>query len=182
MAFKLRCPECREAFPWDPKAAWPRFCPQCRADINNDRDDDDIVMPFIRSSAKVAAVDNVYRAMEAGSEHRAKVAAEMTGASVAEMSSLKITDLKTGGREGDISAVTVNNPISQAIDANPGVYGFRPQEGLQYSQGVGVGPVPNAGAKMRTAIQGKHAELAGPGAVSDRPALETTQPGYRRRG
>lgn len=92
MGFKLRCPECREKFPWTLENPWPRFCPLCRADINNDREDGDVVMPFIRSTA-TKKNDDLYRQMEAGSELRAQAAAEMAGCDVSEMSGLKITNM-----------------------------------------------------------------------------------------
>ena len=114
MGFQLRCPECRDKFPWDPKATWPRYCPLCQADINNDRDDDDVVMPNILS-LKTKRTDGVYDGMVKGSEFSAQAAAELAGVPVSEMSSLKITDLNTR-RDAEIPpiATTTGAPAGPA--------------------------------------------------------------------
>jgi len=175
MGFQLRCPECRDKFPWDPKAAWPRYCPLCQTDINNDRDDDDVVMPNILS-LKTKRTDGVYDGMVKGSEFRAQAAAELAGVPVSEMSSLKITDLNTR-RDAEIMAVAPNNPVTQFMQQNK-VGGFQGVNGAAYGGAVASGPFPNVGAATRTMIQKQHPAAA----TSDRPALETQQPGYRRRG
>lgn len=187
MAFVLRCPECRDKFPWAVNTAFPRYCPLCQADINNDREEGEIVMPFIRS-AKTTATDKVYSDIVAGSEVRQHAAAELAGTSVEDMSSLKITDLNTR-RDAEIMAVTPNNPVSQLMAAAPQATGFQGAAGAGYSGAVSTGPFASAGAKTRTMIHNNHSDAVRqhfPGAktdvVSDRPALETTQPGYRRRG
>jgi len=157
----------------------PDLCELCGAKVGHDRADDDIVLPFIRNHGFTKSVDDVYRQMEAGSITRTEIAAAMTGASVAEMSSLKITNLKDNQRPGDIPAVVPNNPVSELMASAP-QFGFQPAAGLQFSQSTSQGPEPNAGAKMRTMLQNQHA--ASGHAISDRPANETLQPGYRRRG
>lgn len=180
---KLQCPDCRKKFPWDAKTPWPRYCPICQADINNDRADDDIVMPFITSSQlaeRMSRTDAIYREMEAGSEQRAQSAASMLGVPTAEMSDLKVTNLKDARKPGDIAAVPVNNAVSQIIDR--GIGGWKGSNGVEYSAGVQAGAFPNAGAHMRTTIHQHHTELSRGVAVCDRPGLETQQPGYRRRG
>jgi hypothetical protein len=184
MAFRLRCQTCREAFPFDPKTEdWPDKCPLCGTHVGfNDRADDDVCMPSIRT-ARAAATDKVYRDIEAGSEERAKAAAEMTGASVEEMSSLKISNLNSTLRAGDIAAppVTPQNNQVLAFMEQTKVGGFQ-GNGAEWGSAVQTGPEPNAGARMRTALQSHHTNVSGGAAVSDRPALETMQPGYRRRG
>src|ERR1700675_4882193 len=99
MGYSLRCPECRGKFPWFPAKGMPRFCALCGAEVGHDRADDDVVMPFIKS-AKTKSVDSVYRDMEAGSENRARLAAEHAGVPVSEMSSLKITDMRDNMKAG----------------------------------------------------------------------------------
>ena len=181
MGFALKCPDCRKKFPWDKETRFPRFCPLCKSDLGDDRADDDIPMPMILHS-KSKTFDKVYRDMEKGSEFRAQAAAELAGCSASEMSNLKITNMKDNVREGESSDVAINNPVTQFMAANPNSAGFRGADGLGYSTGTQAGPFPNAGAKMRTSLQQHHAALSHGSAVSDRPALETIQPGYRQRG
>lgn len=183
MSCTLRCPECRKKFSWDPQLPWPKACPfpACAVEMDNDRADDDIVMPFI-SAAKHRATDDVYRQMEKGSEVRAQHAANMAGVPVEDMASLKITDLRPTKHAGDIAAPEVRNPVTEFMGANPGIGGFQGSNGVGYSGAVQSGASPNAGAKMRTVLQGMHGERTGDAAISDRPAVETTAPGYRRRG
>ena len=178
MGFLLRCPDCRGKFPWTKEARFPRFCPLCKSDMGEERDDDDVVMPaFLSPTTK--RTDQVYRDTEKGSEVRAQAAAELAGTSVSDMSNLKITDMNDR-RDSPVAYKEVVNPVTQFM-AQTGIGGFRGPDGLGYSGAVQAGPSPNAGAKMRTALQEAHSRLSG-GAVSDRPALETQQPGYRRRG
>ena len=114
---KLKCPDCRKAFSWDAKDAWPRYCPMCRADINNDRDDDDIVMPSIaRAREATKRTDQVYRDMERGSEIRAQMAADQLGVPVSEMSHLKVTNIRDNTREGEIAAMPVVNEVTRQMD------------------------------------------------------------------
>ncbi len=154
-------------------------------------------MPFVLKGGRTKSIDKVYRDMEKGSEIRAQAAAEMTGATAAEMSGLKITNLNDR-RDCEIAAVMPNNPVSQAMASNPNVYGFGSGNGLAYSQGVQAGPMPSRGAGIRTAVQMGHREMVAKHAigtnekgqpampsldvVSERPANEVMQPGYRRRG
>lgn len=176
MGFALRCPDCRGKFPWDPNTKFPRFCPVNGCDLGEERAEDGVVMPFIRS-AKTKANDQVYRQMETASERRAEAAAEMLGVPASDMSDMKITNLNDR-RDAEVAAMPVNNAVSQQMDlmrASGGQAGFV-QTGAEYSAAVQQGPFPNAGAKMRSLIHQSN------GAVSDRPALETLQPGYRVRG
>lgn len=205
---KLKCSECRESFHWPGDRAWPRNCPLCGArqqsDEAQDRMDNDVVcMPALRS-ANTVSNDQVYRDIERGSEVRAQAAAELAGVPASEMASLKITDLKTCSREGDVAAPEVVNPVTQFMATNPNVSGFKGAgdgRGVGYSQlaHTGAPDTRNMGARMRTAIQQAHSEqvahrMIGPDAVtkkmvrpstdvvSERPGIETWQPGYRRRG
>ena len=180
MAFVLRCPEGRGKFPWGVTAEFPRFCPLCRSDIGIDTDDSVISMPSLRS-ASTKANDALYRQMEKGSEFRAEKAAEMAGCSVEDMAGLKITDMNTGLKPGETAAIEVKNTVTEFM-ASTGIGGFRQDAGSAYSGAVQTGPSPNAGARMRTGLQEHHARLTGGEGVSDRPALETQAPNYRRRG
>lgn len=178
MSFSLKCPKCRGKFPWKPTNDMPEECPLCGAFVGNTRADDDVVMPFIRK--KSASIDKVYRDIEAGSEQRAKMAAEQLGVPEAEMSGIKINNL-SDRRDTEVAAIPVSNPVTQFMQQH-NMQPFQGGNGVDYSGAVQSGSFPNMGAKMRTAIQNKHAEISGGSAVSDRPAVETTVPGYRRRG
>ena len=200
MAVKIRCTSCRGAFPWNTKEHWPKFCPLCSADLGDDRADDDIVMPFIRSSSsKLAAADRVYREMEESSSRRAQAAADMVGAPVSEMSGLKITDMRDNQRPGDLAVPLPSNPVSDFMQQNPQASGFGTGRGVEYSMAVQQGPLPNAGARTRTMVQSLHQDMVSQhcvgidadtrravrpsiDVVSERPGNETYQPGYRRRG
>lgn len=181
MASKLRCPACRVTFPWDPAKGFPEYCPNetCTTRIAHDRADHDVVTPFIRH-AKTKANDQVYRQIETASQQRAEAAAEMAGVPVADMADLKITDLRSTRHEGDVAAVPVNNEVSRLIDR--GIGGFQGGEAAEYGAAVQTGPFPNAGAQMRTQLQNYHGKITHGAGISDMPAKETLQPGYRRRG
>lgn len=177
----LRCTECGHKIR-SKTLEGPDVCPSCKTPIERDDPIDVPALPFIRSSGKTAATDKVYRDIEKGAEIRAQAAAEYLGVPTVEMSGLKVTNMRDNVKPGENSAMPVNNSVTQLMQANPNIGGFRGAEGLGYSGAVQTGPAPNAGARMRTALQSHHAAISHGSAVSDRPALETQQPGYRRRG
>lgn len=180
----LRCTLCREKFPWDIGAGYPLECPRCHQHIGHDREDDDIVMPSIARAREVTkATDKVYRDIETASIQRAEAAASMLGVPTSDMADLKITDLKPTIHPGAVAAPPLqNNAVHTFMQQNPGAGGFRGVDGAQYSPQVMTGPEPNAGARARTVLQNHHGEISRGHAVSDAPAAETLQPGYRRRG
>ena len=180
MAYRLKCTVCKGKFPWDAAARWPHFCPLCQADINNDRDDDDIVMPFIRSTGKTKHIDGFYREMEQKSEERVHMAAEMAGCSASDMSDLKLTNLNDR-RDAEIAHISVNNAVTQRMaemEARGLPTGFNAVDAAGLMGGTQAGPMPNAGAKFLTTLQG----MNGAPGVNMAPPREITQPGYRRRG
>jgi hypothetical protein len=165
---KLRCPYCRKAFPWDAALPFPNSCPlpDCGEEIGiPDRGDNGVVMPFIRS-AKMAATDNVYRGIEAGSEVRVDRAAELTGATKEEMSGLKITNMNDSMRAGDIAAKESADAAMARLQASTKTpVGFI-GNGSEYSSGISQGAVnvngkittgiePNAGARAASRVQRK---------------------------
>lgn len=166
MAFALRCPECRKAFKWEPSKEEPRFCPLCDADMGEPADDNVIVLPAFLS-AKTKAGDAIYRQAEAASEHRVQQAAALAGCDPSEMSSLKITDMRSTKHAGDIAAVPVVNDVTKqmdAINARGGSFGFSGGQGAEFAAGTATGAVtvngvttqgivPRAGAKTLGAIQ-----------------------------
>ena len=156
MPVKLRCPVCLDKFTWDAKLPWPRICPfpACRAEMGEERADDDIVMPFITSSQlaeRTRASDSVYRQMETGSEVRAEMAASHLGVSAADVADLKITNLRDARNPGEIAAVPVVNDVSKVMDK--GVGGFQGSNGAAFAAGTKVGHYPNAGARAIGAMQ-----------------------------
>ena len=156
MAFQIRCAICRQAFPYKPTDGMPELCPnpQCQSRMASDRADDDIVMPFIRS-ARTDATDKVYRDMEKGSETRAQIAAEMTGASVAEMSGLKITDMNDRQRPGDIAALQPTPEMGQHFQSNGAEFMAGNAAGAVAVNGqVTNGIVPRAGATAVEKLRG----------------------------
>ena len=164
---KLRCPYCRKTFSWDAQLPWPDNCPfpDCKEDISiPDRGDNGVVMPFIRS-AKTTTTDKVYRDMEAGSEVRVDRAAELTGATRDEMSSLKITDMQDNMREGDMAARAADEAMKRLQSSTPMPIGFQ-QNGAEFSTGIAQGAValngkittgiePNAGARAAQRVARK---------------------------
>lgn len=165
----------------------PRFCPRCGRDSLKSVRRRALVTPKIQKPIK-ASVDNLHREMEAGAEFRAQVAQEQFGLTADEAAAIKITDSKDSLRAGETSDAPVNNAISQVMEL-PGaqqVFGFQGGAGAGYSGTVPTGPYPNAGAHAMSALRQSHAQhVAGSGmvgaATSSLPALETLQPGYRRR-
>lgn len=175
MGFSLRCPDCRRKFPWEPTVAWPRFCPLCNADINNDRDDDDVVMPFMHLSGKTARTDQVYRDLEAASENRVQQAAEAAGVDASEMASLRITNLKDA-KTGEISAPPIDNDITRhmARTGSDGWGGGNAREA--YGAGTASGAVtvngqvtqgiaPRAGMTAMSRLQSVLSPIPGTAAV-----------------
>lgn len=183
MAVILKCPTCEEKFRWEfvQEDKWPKACPLCGADQGANDDDAVICMPSLRG-ARTKAIDDTYRQAEQGSELRAQLAAEQVGVPVSEMSGLKITDMKTGVKPGETYAVDNTVQNRKNLEAGGTAPRFVGGDGSGYSGQVQSGPHPNAGAKMRTALQQHHGQISHGSAVSDRPALETQAPGYRRRG
>jgi len=180
MAVKLRCKYCEQKFIW--KAGLeecPQECPLCHADISVPPTGE-INMPMM-SFGKAKIGDRVFREMEAGAEHRINVASEMTGLPKSDFNDLKITNMKDNMRAGDVAAVEprISPEMTQAMQTSNNLSQF----GLQFSAGTSHGPYANRGAEWQGIVRKQHGHFA-PHAVasmSDRPALETVQPGYRRR-
>ena len=154
MAILLKCPACREKFKYDVTDGWPDSCPICKTDINNRRDDDDVVMPNILSF-KTKNNDGVARQIMDGSEVRAELAAEMSGVPVSEMSGLKITDLNDRN-DAQFSAKDVVNPVTQRMaemQAKGMPVGFGVTQGAEYAAAAHTSSEPYAGLRARNRIQ-----------------------------
>src|ERR1700722_9755171 len=125
---KLRCTHCRKAFSWDPQLPWPDNCPflDCQEDISMPDRGEGVVMPFIRS-AKTSNNDKLYRDME--------------GASVADMSSLKITDMNDQMRAGDMAAKAEADAAMARLKATTKApIGFA-ENGAEFSAGLSSGAI-----------------------------------------
>jgi hypothetical protein len=112
MAWKrtLLCHHCGEKFSWT-QPEWPDECPICHSYVGLDGKPE-VAAPHIATTAGKSA-DNIYRAMERGSEHRAQVAREV-GLSAQEANDLKITNMRDDARPGETSAPKLT-PQQQAI-------------------------------------------------------------------
>jgi len=146
MAYRIRlqCPQCAEKF-WSQKDIFA-MCPKCgyEAEIP---DETVISAPFIKSQGSISTVtDKVYRDMERTSEHRAEQAAEMAGVPVAEMSHLKITNMRDNVQVGESAAMPVVNDVTRQMD-------------LMAARGMPVGFTPGA------AVDGSRAGSAALGAI-----------------
>ena len=118
---------------------------------------------------------------EAEREVRAQLAADMLGASAADVAHLKTTNLRETVA-GESPYVPVVNDVTRSMAINQQATGFQPSQGVEYSGAVQQGPFPNMGAKTISAIRQLHATRGGGyGSMSDNPAKEVLQPGYRRR-
>lgn len=156
MALKYRCPDmdCRKTFAWDAADGEPQRCPHCGYMYDNGVDDGVIHMPNILS-ARSKSIESVARGVMDGSEVRAEIAAEMTGGSKEDFSALKVTNLNDG-RQSEYATKDVSNPVTQAMEAAPGITGFQPNAGLAYSGAVNTGPHPRAGARQATKLTMLH--------------------------
>jgi len=145
MAYSIRCMSCHKKTPWDPSKGYPKECAECGFDFGPDREDDDVVMPFVRSSGISKAHDQVFRQIETASEQRVQQAAEMTGMPTADLSHLKITDLRPTMIPGSIAA-----PPLPAHLQNVGRFQGM---GNEWAGAVKSGPEPNAGARTMLRMQ-----------------------------
>lgn len=178
--FSAKCPECASKFPWEPTKGYPKACPLCGFDTSIDEDATAIVIPAFLS-AKSKANDKLYRDMEKGSEFRAHAAAEAAGVPVSEMAGLKITDLNDR-RDAEISAKDTEARAAAARLGMKSLDAPFQQNGASYSPAVQAGPFANSGAKFQTVLREQHANATNYAGISDQPAAEVMNPGYRRRG
>lgn len=185
---RYQCPECEAQFRYDHhpsiEADPVRHCPRCGFSIAEEFEPA-LVAPHI-ATHHGKSVDTLYKEMELGAEFRAQQAQEQHGLDTQAANAMKLTDMRDDARYGETSDVPVANPVTQVMDqAPPNTFGFQGANGLQYSTSVAEGPFPNAGARAQAALRRHHAANIDPrqtGATSSSlPALETTNPGYRKR-
>lgn len=187
---RYQCPECLYEFSYDHHPTieadpCPRFCAQCGFDTDGDYDAA-LVMPHIGRPIR-QNVDGMHRAMEEGAEFRAEMAREQFGLDQQQANAMKLTDMKDNLREGDTGDIPVKNDVTQIMEAAPqGMFGFQQAVGAQYSSTVSEGQYPNAGARAMQVVRAQHGQrVAASGhaapVTSSLPAIETQQPGYKRR-
>lgn len=199
-----RCAACQRTFAYDHHPSidadpLPDECPylDCQAYATPTPA---LVAPHLATKTIARTVDNLNRSMEAGAEFRAQVAMEQHGLTTAEANQLKLTDQKDHLHYGDTSAPGGPSPEFQQMVANapPQSWGMVNNPGIA----AGMANVHQAGyhahAGLRTMLQVRdyHAQhgaahvaaganvrapLANPTVISERPALETQVPGYKRR-
>ena len=178
MAVILKCPACREKFKYDVSQGWPDRCPICDTDINNRRDDDDVVMPNILSF-KTKANDKVARDIMDGSVQRAEMAAAMAGTSVEDMAGLKVTDLNDRN-DTQFATKDVVNPVTQHMDAMqqagmPVGFGAGKADAMARAAMAHGGDTPYAGLRERNRLQ----RLLPPVGQAPLPLQIADNPNYR---
>lgn len=200
---RLRCPACRQTFPWDANKGFPEYCqiPSCEVYIGTG-DNPEVAAPYIalKGGAYAKSVDNVYREAEMASEARMEMAAAMTpGATKEDFSGLKLTDYRSGMTQGE-TAIKMPEPSREFTQNLDNVAQFnksiapaqqipmhynQPGQAAAYSAQTRSGPYPNAGLRAMERVKAVHKANVDPRiqgtAISDTPALETRHPTYQRR-
>ena len=139
----------------------PRYCPMCGLDSQADEEpikfQAAITSPMV-ANPKHKSGDNVYRAYEESTATNARVAAEMSGTSVAEQSNLKVTDFDTQVRAGDLSVKPIVNDVSRFMDANPQAMVQANAQAMSYAAMAhqGGGSDAHAGARAMSAARELH--------------------------
>lgn len=180
MAVLLKCPACREKFRYDVTDGWPDRCPVCKTDINNRRDDDDVVMPNILSM-RTKATDGVARGVMDGSEKRVELAAQAAGVDPSEMASLKITNLNDD-KGSEWSTKDVTNEVTQRMAAMqaanmPIGFGAGPGVAMGQAAQAHAGVEPYAGARTMNRLQRQLPTIG----QAPLPLEITNNPNYRPR-
>lgn len=117
-----QCPDCGHRFDFlhmHADEAPPNYCQNCGSFVGDDPKPEP-ASPHLAGVAGKSG-DMVYRAMEDSSAVRADMAAEAMGVDASEMSSLKVTDMKDGMREGDTSHAVSISPETAAAMSRPGM-------------------------------------------------------------
>lgn len=124
-----RCPDCKGNFdflhhPTDEPP--PERCELCGSYMGDEPQKAPVLrLNFGKEKNKVP--DQVYRRMESASVARAEEAAELTGATAAEMSGMKMTNMRDNLREGDVTNIStadaalkrLSTPTAAPVMQNP---------------------------------------------------------------
>ncbi|MDE2097107.1 MAG: hypothetical protein KGL39_07665 [Patescibacteria group bacterium] len=177
MAYKLRCPGCAETFRWTGKS-WPKFCPICGYSTALPQRSE-IQAPLI-GKPQNQVPDRTYRQYEQATEQNAQEAASMLGVPVEEMSGLKVTNMETSLREGDLAVKPVSNEITRFMDSHPQQVGQMQQQAMVFAANAHQGKGKYAGASGLGLVRKRHAERGGPS--SDHPTMEVYSRAQRAGG
>ncbi len=156
----IRCHLCRDRFSWDiVKNGYPTHCLNCKQFIGISPDAPEVASPHISTQQRRGNTDAIYRDMENKSIARAEMAAAETGQTMAEVSHLKMTDMKDSQREGDVAFsnnIGKENQVQQAMQRSPrGAVGFgNNAAAIAASAGTRQGPLPNAGTNFIHGVGG----------------------------
>lgn len=170
------CPDCSGTFRYlhhPSDSPPPDRCELCDSWMREDIEPTFVPQaPGIRKSAIVRSMDQTYRAMESASIERAKEAADMAGVPIAEMSHLKITNMKdpSSVREGETSVIPQpTNTVGQLMKQHPNLGGgFNPLTiggaavpgqmlaAAAHSDGI----APHAGNSVRHVVHTSHRDRA----------------------
>ena len=155
-----QCPECNGYFDhlhMHATDAPPSFCVLCGASTAEVTPE--LSAPHI-SKTIGKATDQVYRAMEDSSQHRAELAAEAAGVDVSEMSAMKLTNMRDDTREGENSVKVEATPVSTFM-ANTGVGGMQTAEAAAgFAAAAATGPFARQGNKTMTDVVRSHRQVA----------------------
>lgn len=158
---RLRCPSCRETFPWDTAKGWPRFCALCGFDTSMD-DNPEVAMPHVsdgRAKNMLKSAEDTYRGYETATANNAKTAAEIAGVPESEMSDLKITNMETSLRQGDLAVKPPSNDVTRFMEQNTQVVQAMNANAMGYAQMAHTGGGDSyAGARALSSIRQLHAE------------------------
>lgn len=177
----LQCPSCQGTFDhlfMSSDDAPPRYCQLCGFDTHKKKRGRPRKMEVMLSapkfqSRKTKGVDDHYRAMEEGSNHRAELAKSL-GADEQTANDLKITNLKPG-QQGEAANVPVVNEVTKAMDLNNAHKGdstgfAMSQVGAQYAAQTSQGPHARQGMRAQDSLRSIHAQKH-PNAVSVVPVV-----------
>jgi len=158
-----KCPDCRGTFRDlqvlldDPP---PDRCPLCGSWVSTDPPEEVFVpsAPAVHGlSAKAKAADDVYYGMEDASALRTQMMAEAGGGSASDYDHTRITNLRTGLKEGEIAAVPPPpNPVS-AVMQQTQLTGHQTNVTAQaFAAATTHGIGAYAGERARQAITSQH--------------------------
>lgn len=150
----FECPDCGHS--WTQRLAsgdaWPRFCTGCGTDLSAPQESFTPMAPSVITGVAGRSGDQVFRMMEASSEHRIDQAAAHLGVDKAELSDMKVTNIRDNARVGENSAIAPPpNPVSHAMETHKSITGYQGSSGAVYGLGR-----PDAGAATAGGIQRFH--------------------------
>ena len=157
------CSACRGTFRWlhllADKSDLPDFCELCGAQVEKPEPIFVPQAPAVHGmSAKAKAADDVYYGMEDASALRTQMMADAAGGTASDYDHTRITNLRTGLREGETAAVPpTSNPVSAAMQQTPQATGHQHNVTAQaFAAATTHGIGAYAGERARQAITSQH--------------------------